>query len=225
MLFSRDSDLKFVNNLVCPPTLVGGNGELQMKIAFCAVAALTVFATPAANAAVTINIVQTAGGVVATTSGSLDTTGLVSAPDGTNSIFINGERFFFTGKGNTTVNAYAGLVGPFFGDFTTNGASSSSGTPFGFNLGNNRLYIMQNYVSGAAINAVTNYQFATLDSLSLYVGSYLYTIGSERITLNIGQAAAAVPEPATWALMLAGFGLIGFAARRRQNVKATMNVA
>jgi hypothetical protein len=28
-----------------------------------------------------------------------------------------------------------------------------------------------------------------------------------------------VPEPATWAMMLAGFGMIGFAARRRQNVK------
>ena len=29
-------------------------------------------------------------------------------------------------------------------------------------------------------------------------------------------AAAGVPEPATWAMMLAGFGMVGFAARRRR---------
>jgi hypothetical protein len=29
------------------------------------------------------------------------------------------------------------------------------------------------------------------------------------------QAAAAVPEPATWAMMIMGFGLVGAAMRRR----------
>lgn len=32
---------------------------------------------------------------------------------------------------------------------------------------------------------------------------------------------AAVPEPATWAMMLVGMGMIGFAARRRHNVSLT----
>ena len=32
-------------------------------------------------------------------------------------------------------------------------------------------------------------------------------------------AGTAVPEPATWAMMLGGFGLLGFAARRRSAVK------
>lgn len=35
------------------------------------------------------------------------------------------------------------------------------------------------------------------------------------------NGVAAVPEPATWLLMLAGFGMIGFVARRRQNVSVT----
>jgi hypothetical protein len=35
----------------------------------------------------------------------------------------------------------------------------------------------------------------------------------------------AVPEPATWAMMLSGFGMIGFAARRRQRVKTTIRYA
>lgn len=39
------------------------------------------------------------------------------------------------------------------------------------------------------------------------------------------DSAGAVPEPATWGMMLAGFGLIGFAARRRQSVKTTVTYA
>jgi PEP-CTERM motif len=35
------------------------------------------------------------------------------------------------------------------------------------------------------------------------------------------SAVAAVPEPATWAMMLAGFGVVGFALRRRQSVRVT----
>ena len=33
--------------------------------------------------------------------------------------------------------------------------------------------------------------------------------------------AGAVPEPATWAMMIAGFGMVGFAARRSQKVSVT----
>jgi hypothetical protein len=33
---------------------------------------------------------------------------------------------------------------------------------------------------------------------------------------NIRVLTAAVPEPATWAMMILGFGLVGFAARRRR---------
>ncbi len=36
---------------------------------------------------------------------------------------------------------------------------------------------------------------------------------------------SAVPEAATWAMMLTGFGVIGFAARRRQSVKTTVSFA
>ena len=39
------------------------------------------------------------------------------------------------------------------------------------------------------------------------------------------DAAAAVPETATWAMMLAGFGMVGFAMRRRSSVKTTVSYA
>jgi hypothetical protein len=35
-------------------------------------------------------------------------------------------------------------------------------------------------------------------------------------SLNLQTAVAAVPEPATWAMILMGFGAIGFASRRRR---------
>lgn len=34
-------------------------------------------------------------------------------------------------------------------------------------------------------------------------------------TVTIAAVAAAVPEPATWAMMILGFGLVGYAVRRR----------
>jgi hypothetical protein len=40
-----------------------------------------------------------------------------------------------------------------------------------------------------------------------------------------GAAPSAVPEPATWALMLIGFGMVGFAIRKRRNVRATISYA
>jgi hypothetical protein len=52
-----------------------------------------------------------------------------------------------------------------------------------------------------------------------------YSGGVDNITYDFGAAgsgsfnfevAAGVPEPATWAMMIGGFGLIGAAARRRK---------
>jgi len=47
------------------------------------------------------------------------------------------------------------------------------------------------------------------------------SLGADRI--NFEATAAAVPEPATWALMLGGFGLVGGSLRRR--AKATVRFA
>lgn len=45
--------------------------------------------------------------------------------------------------------------------------------------------------------------------------------GSNTAVFTLGQVttpAAGVPEPASWAMMLGGFGLLGFASRRRSRV-------
>jgi opacity protein-like surface antigen len=59
--------------------------------------------------------------------------------------------------------------------------------------------------------------------------SFTYGDGTP-ITINAGSvgtldAVAAVPEPATWAMMMLGFGMVGFGLRRRSNVKTTVSYA
>lgn len=41
-------------------------------------------------------------------------------------------------------------------------------------------------------------------------------LGIDDFALTATTAAGVIPEPATWGLMIAGFGLVGFAARRRR---------
>ena len=42
---------------------------------------------------------------------------------------------------------------------------------------------------------------------------------AKQFAFSLSGKTGAVPEPATWAMMLVGFGVIGFAARRRQNIR------
>ncbi len=77
-------------------------------------------------------------------------------------------------------------------------------------------------------------------------GNYIYSVGDKSASVSTGGAtslehvilqgynagasydiywdnlnAAAVPEPATWAMMISGFGLIGFSLRSRRRTLAT----
>ena len=54
--------------------------------------------------------------------------------------------------------------------------------------------------------------------------AYLGTLGQgyriDRLRFEAGPAQSAIPEPANWALLIAGFGTVGTAARRRRARKA-----
>lgn len=52
-------------------------------------------------------------------------------------------------------------------------------------------------------------------SLSGFTAPYTIAGGNFEAAVS-GTFAGAVPEPATWAVLIAGFGMIGFAARRRR---------
>jgi hypothetical protein len=50
------------------------------------------------------------------------------------------------------------------------------------------------------------------------LGSFEMTnaFGAPLATLTIAEASAGIPEPATWAMLIAGFGLVGTGLRRRR---------
>ncbi|TRW17435.1 PEPxxWA-CTERM sorting domain-containing protein [Glacieibacterium frigidum] len=67
----------------------------------------------------------------------------------------------------------------------------------------------------------------TLTTPSAYFSRYLFTTrvgGDARYMGDLGQGyridtvSGAVPEPGVWAMLIVGFGLVGFAARRRKRV-------
>ena len=47
-------------------------------------------------------------------------------------------------------------------------------------------------------------------------------LSSTQYAFEIDTIAGGVPEPATWAMMIGGFGLIGFASRRRKTARVVM---
>lgn len=66
------------------------------------------------------------------------------------------------------------------------------------------------------INAVNGATWSVATAAS---GGYF---GADFTANVVGTFAAVVPEPQTWAMMIAGFGLVGFAARRRRSEITTV---
>ncbi len=64
--------------------------------------------------------------------------------------------------------------------------------------------------------------FTTVSFWGDGVGEFLVMGGTIRYALvPKGSLPGGIPEPATWAMMIAGFGLVGAAARRRRSVTLT----
>lgn len=59
-----------------------------------------------------------------------------------------------------------------------------------------------------------------IDAVSISGNTITFAMESPRLGGDYLRVITAVPEPATWAMLLTGFGLVGFAARRRRAVVA-----
>lgn len=208
---------------------------MKMTLTALAVAGL-VSISSTAQAADTINFQKYAAGTLAsakgvtfsTAGGSSDGTAVVSNGyfDSINS--LNNSSVVAQANGNYptaeslifsfsqlaslvsfTYNNYGSLNGGFYTAYNSSNGVISTGNLDGIN-GFSTVTVSGTDISRLVLDNGTS-------------GNYSWVFGVGQ--LNFTSATGAVPEPATWAMMLAGFGLIGFAARRRQSVKTTVTYA
>lgn len=189
----------------------------RMSLLVAATAAAILFPSPA-NAALTINIVESGLDVIATASGSLLGTRPGAGVSGLQGLVVpNVANLGFSPSSYTGPMDVAVITGPSsWGPGSLSLATNSSGDLLYLVTGD-EILVPPGYVPGSPIAATDTFAGQTLATLGLTPGTYLYSVTLigvpvDTITVNVGGG---VPEPATWAMMLLGFGGIGFAVRRR----------
>lgn len=98
------------------------------------------------------------------------------------------------------------LIGQDFGMWTQGGLTAPYGTLVG-QIGAGNYFVIGTNFSGAAANAGT---------LKLFYWDSNFGDNTQSVVANV----SAVPEPATWAMMLIGFAGLGMMSRRRRNLSA-----
>lgn len=135
----------------------------------------------------------------------------LSALDAGNQVtFYSGSRKLFTFRPQDVINAVNATATPgdYYGNPNAAFAGQNTGEP----------YIFLNFYSN--LRPFTRIEFAETPAGGGYesdnhtVGRFLTQSGT-LIPLN-DSVVADVPEPATWAMLIAGFGMVGVSARRRR---------
>ena len=115
-----------------------------------------------------------------------------------------------------------------------NGQTLDSDFSFAFNVTDSMSNLLHTYTfSGTqgSSNFALSFASSAVGPISPVVGPSIVATGAiqnvasfgaaaDTYTMAFQTAAAAVPEPATWSLMIAGFGLVGMSLRRRSNTVA-----
>ena len=155
-----------------------------------------------------------------------------SYPGGGDGVYTN------AGGGDSEAAVEAAILGATgkFVDISLYGKSDSNAGLFAFNGDNNPTNdksgswdvldnsVLIKYITIKAANSFALYE---LPGAGANFGSFstlgMLNNGGQRPNvshISFWTVAGAVPEPGTWAMMISGFGLIGFALRRRGAAKA-----
>jgi len=131
---------------------------------------------------------------------------------------------------NTAATSYSPISGPQSIGCSTNTIDASSGSagpngPFGINMSGNRLIVPVGFVSGSNVSASATWTGASISSLGLTSGTYVYTWGVESLTIIIPgpggcQSATAIPTLSVrtvWMLGLMVMMLIGWHFHRERS--------
>jgi hypothetical protein len=177
-----------------------------------------------AQAAYVVTFSETGNDVTATGSGAIDLAGLTFITSGPTGSEVAPTFATEATGGAGNIDEYSGATGPFsfgsgvFTSATTGagdlvGVQALQGEPSGF------IFVPMGYASGAPLSDTATYAGQSFATLGLAPGVYRYNFGSgldaDTFTVEVG---APVPEPSTWAMMLAGFaglGLAGYRAKGR----------
>jgi hypothetical protein len=193
-----------------------------------AVLGMCVAMAPKAEAAFVAVMEQVGGDVVVTGSGTINLSALTllgngnipalivtaGAPDPAAAIFIG------TPDSDPT-DTYSGFTGPTSFGSGESLASSGSGDKVGLQqYAGDYLGVPEGYVSGSVLSDTSTYDDATLASLGVTPGTYIWTWGdgsdADSFTLDINAPATSAPEPASIALLATGLAALGFGRRRRK---------
>lgn len=109
-----------------------------------------------------------------------------------------------------------------FNTFTVNGTLNGQSFTRNFVPGT------ANFLEPADGNQIapgTNGRFTVFGNAGEVINSISFASSTNSFEIDNIATTAAVPEPATWAMMVLGFASVGFAMRRRKSVKTTVQFA
>lgn len=206
-------------------------------ITLLSIALLSLTAQAVTASGILINVVESGGDVVATASGSINTTGFGSPINvGASSRLIgrfpgnNSDWVRLGGGVSGALSAYTTLsISPpstQFASIMAINATTSTGDTVG--IRNDLLELPSSYVSGAVISGSSTWSNKTLVQLGLTAGTYVWSLpNSQTVTVQIGGSSGgggssntqAIPTLGEWAMIFMASLMAMFGIRRIRRSK------